>query len=68
MVVTLMVSPAHSHSSSRERPTIPAPQMDAQTDSSGAQQPQTMRKIANTLSVLKRMVRLKATFEKGFPI
>lgn len=63
-----MVSPAHSHSSSRERPTIPAPQMDALTDSSGAQQPQTMRKIASTLSVLKRTVRLKATFEKGFPI
>ncbi|TNM90927.1 hypothetical protein fugu_003216 [Takifugu bimaculatus] len=38
-----------------ERPTIPAPQMDAQTDSSGAQQPQTLRKIASTLSVLKRM-------------
>lgn len=62
MAVTLMVSPVHSHSSSRERPTIHAPLMDAQTDSSGAQQPQTMRKSASTLSVLKRTVRLKATF------
>lgn len=63
-----MVSPVHSHLSSWERPTIPAPQMDAQTDSSGARQRQTLRKIVSTLSVLKRMVRLKVTFKNNFLI
>lgn len=57
MVVTLMASPAHSLLSSWERPTIPAPQTDAPTDSSGAQQRQTMSEIGSTLSVLRRMVR-----------
>lgn len=68
MVVTLMVSPVHSHLSTWERPTIPAPQMDAQTDSSGARQRQTMIKIVSTLSVLKRMVRLMDTFKNNFLI
>lgn len=54
-----MVSHVHSHSSSWERPTTPAPQMDAQMGSCGALHPQTLRKTSSTLSVLRRMVRLR---------
>lgn len=68
MGVTLMASPAHSLLSSWERPTIPAPQTDAPTDSSGAQQRQTMSEIGSTLSVLRRMVRRKDTFKNTFLI
>lgn len=64
-----MVRPVLSHSSSWGRPTTPAPQMGAQTDSSGAQPRQTMRKTASTLSVLKGMVRmLQDTLENVFLI
>ncbi len=57
MVATPTASHVHFHSSSWERRTTPARQMDVQMDSSGAPQRQTTRKISNTLSVLRRLVR-----------
>lgn len=58
-VATLMVRLVCSRLSSWERPTIPAPQMGGQMDSSGVQQLLTMRETSSTLSVLRKTVRLR---------
>lgn len=55
---TLTASLVPSRLSSWERPTTPAPQMDAQMGSSGALPLQSTRKTSSTLSVPRRMVRL----------
>lgn len=51
-----MASPVFSRSFTRERHTIPVPQMDAVTDSSGAPHPLILRLNRNIPSVQKRMV------------
>lgn len=56
---TPTVSRVLSPSSSWERPTTPAPQMDARTDSSGVLQPQTTRGTSSTHSVPRGTVRWK---------
>lgn len=66
MVATLMANHVNSHSSTRGRPTTPAPQMDVQMGNSGALPPQTMGGTSSTLSVLRRMVSLELDQVIGF--
>lgn len=54
---TPMANPACFPSSTRGRPTTPAPPLDAATDSSGAPPPPTLRPTRNIPSAQKRMVR-----------
>lgn len=65
MVGTQMASRVCSPSFSWGRPTTLAPQMGVQMGSSGALQPQTIRETSSTLSVLRRMVRLRKRYSDG---